>query len=68
MENKKGKVALNDDLLDKVSGGGGDRYVNPGEPLFCCDNPSFERIGESGPFDVYFCSNCQTTSYLRVRD
>ena len=23
MENKKGKIALNDDLLDQVSGGGG---------------------------------------------
>ena len=28
MENKKGKVALNDELLDKVSGGWGDNDVD----------------------------------------
>ena len=47
MEDKKQKVALNDDLLDKVSGGCGEEYC-PGYYYVILQNP-YEKVG---PFDT----------------
>ena len=54
MENKKDKVALNDELLDKVSGGGV-RHPDyePDGSFFCqCENPVRDSYGSA------FCVIC----------
>ena len=59
MENKKGKVALNDDLLDKVSGG--ERTIGRFTG-FCTDcGAALVKQGESGMITFWYCSNCDTT-------
>ena len=46
MENKKGKVALNDDLLDKISGGSDD----------------FRPICEKCGANMDYCGNCTNST------
>ena len=45
MENKKGKIALNDDLLDKVSGGDG---LEPPSKINCFPDCPYGRVCVDG--------------------
>ena len=52
MENRKEKNRLNDELLDKVSGGWEEILTDSG--LYCdCENP------EPSPLDPSICKKCE---------
>ena len=59
MEKKKEKVALNDDLLDKVSGGENiiGRFTG-----FCSDcGTELVKQGTSGMITFWYCPQCDKT-------
>ena len=67
MKNKNGKVALNDDLLDKVSGGGDGLYMVYGDLDTCPLCGEHGRISFSqidGNLITYYCGACEQTITL----
>ena len=66
MENKKEKVALNDEVLDKVAGGGQIDMIF-GPPTCNCTGEAVEmtEIGPVSPCStiiLYQCPNCGATT------
>ena len=59
MEKSKGKVKLNDELLDKVSGGFSTDFIDPICP-YCLGNPLLEPAGTdpTGRISYYKCAQC----------
>ena len=66
MENKKEKVALNDEVLDKVAGGCGEVKAIWGAPTCDCTGESvvMVQIGcdETGRIVTYQCPSCGATT------
>ena len=55
MENKKGKISLNDEMLEKVSGGFEERFQMHLE-VFC-------TCGNSDPNEYGYCNTCGCKIY-----
>ena len=64
MENKKEKVSLNDELLDKIAGGGdgsSDRVC-----LICCGTRLSFIQGTDGDMGLFKCGDCGTLCHLQI--